>query len=268
MAVNQFQPGMSVQQMYDNINNSALSGWSDSSKTAFMNYFNAENANQHELEMWRLNNEYNTPENQVRRLIEAGLNPAVAYDKVSSGTSSSAPGTHKADSTNFHDTKDRLDRINTIISGISSIIGSVGSAVGSIGGIQDVALKHQNNWYNALRARYGSDFLSSDGLSPEYWLSTSPDYFPKSVEVSPGLYMEAGIAQLFPEFTKGFNSNAATYELKHNADIRAQGIYDKQMQVNEALDRIFKALEDPEPNFGDIFKDLLKILAIQSLKRY
>lgn len=50
-----------------------------------------ERQNQFNLDMWNRNNEYNTPQAQMRRFEEAGLNPALMYGNVSSGNSSSAP---------------------------------------------------------------------------------------------------------------------------------------------------------------------------------
>lgn len=47
--------------------------------------------NQFNLEMWNKNNEYNSPQAQMRRYEEAGLNSALMYGNVSSGNSSSAP---------------------------------------------------------------------------------------------------------------------------------------------------------------------------------
>lgn len=44
--------------------------------------------------MWHMNNEYNTPTNQIKRLKEAGLNPDLMYGNPSQGTSSApAQGT-------------------------------------------------------------------------------------------------------------------------------------------------------------------------------
>lgn len=47
--------------------------------------------------MWHMNNEYNTPANQIQRLKEAGLNPNLLYGNPSQGTSSApAQGTSSA----------------------------------------------------------------------------------------------------------------------------------------------------------------------------
>lgn len=52
----------------------------------------AEWQNQKNLEFWQLNNEYNTPANQMKRFEEAGLNPHLIYGNgTSSAGNSSAP---------------------------------------------------------------------------------------------------------------------------------------------------------------------------------
>lgn len=51
----------------------------------------AEQQNQFNLDMWNLQNEYNSPSSQMRRFAEAGLNPNLIYGQGSSGNSSSAP---------------------------------------------------------------------------------------------------------------------------------------------------------------------------------
>lgn len=47
--------------------------------------------NEYNLEMWRLNNEYNSPQAQMQRFQEAGLNPNLIYGQGTAGNSSSAP---------------------------------------------------------------------------------------------------------------------------------------------------------------------------------
>lgn len=57
----------------------------------------AQEANQHEIDMWNMNNAYNHPAQQMQRFQEAGLNPALAYTQGTAGNASAAPGTHKAE---------------------------------------------------------------------------------------------------------------------------------------------------------------------------
>lgn len=53
----------------------------------------ARQARAYDLKMWNLQNEYNSPQNQMARLQEAGLNPNLAYGSgnVSGNVTSSAP---------------------------------------------------------------------------------------------------------------------------------------------------------------------------------
>lgn len=50
--------------------------------------------NEYNLNMWNLQNEYNSPINQMRRYEEAGLNPALMYGQVSPGNASTVPQMH------------------------------------------------------------------------------------------------------------------------------------------------------------------------------
>lgn len=47
--------------------------------------------NQFNLDMWNLQNEYNSPQAQMKRYEEAGLNPALIYSQGNPGNASSAP---------------------------------------------------------------------------------------------------------------------------------------------------------------------------------
>lgn len=47
--------------------------------------------NQFNLDMWNLQNEYNSPQAQMKRYEEAGLNPALIYSQGNPGNATSAP---------------------------------------------------------------------------------------------------------------------------------------------------------------------------------
>lgn len=51
----------------------------------------AEQQNQYNLDMWRMQNEYNSPAAQMQRFKEAGLNPNLIYGQGSNGNAQSAP---------------------------------------------------------------------------------------------------------------------------------------------------------------------------------
>lgn len=50
-----------------------------------------EQQNKYNLEMWKLQNEYNSPAAQMQRYQEAGLNPALMYGQVTPGNATNAP---------------------------------------------------------------------------------------------------------------------------------------------------------------------------------
>lgn len=51
----------------------------------------ADQQNQFNLDMWKMNNEYNSPQAQMQRLKDAGLNPMLMYGQGTTGNSSSPP---------------------------------------------------------------------------------------------------------------------------------------------------------------------------------
>lgn len=54
------------------------------------------------IKLWNMQNEYNSPVNQVKRLKEANLNPALLYGSGASGASGSAGAVSRADVKNPH----------------------------------------------------------------------------------------------------------------------------------------------------------------------
>lgn len=54
--------------------------WSDS-KTAAYNYLLKQQENAYNLELWNLTNKYNSPEEQMKRYMQAGLNPNLIYSQ-------------------------------------------------------------------------------------------------------------------------------------------------------------------------------------------
>lgn len=50
-----------------------------------------EKQNEYNLNMWNLQNEYNSPQAQMKRYEEAGLNPALIYSQGNPGNATSAP---------------------------------------------------------------------------------------------------------------------------------------------------------------------------------
>lgn len=80
----------------------------------------AEQQNQYNLDMWNLQNEYNSPAAQMRRYQEAGLNPALMYGQVTPGNATSAPAQHVPNAPDFRDLRELAKAFN--IEGIKQAI--------------------------------------------------------------------------------------------------------------------------------------------------
>lgn len=190
--------------------------WSDTWKDFAVQSALAEQANAHELEMWNLNNVYNSPSAQMQRLKDAGLNPMLAYGMVNSGNSSSIPGTHQPN-VRISPDADKQAKINTALNVVQAISGLVDQAMGTIDQGLDLALKKNtldwSNWQasaaNAQLLGYGFGnrasqvaYLGNVGtasLDP-----SSPDFDP----VSFNLMQRLGVAQYYPRQITA-ESNAA-----------------------------------------------------------
>lgn len=80
------------------------SGWDGAAAAAggiggaLINYYGnrqiAREAQAYELRMWNLMNQYNTPQSQMQRLIDAGLNPNLMYGQGNVGNASAPPKAH------------------------------------------------------------------------------------------------------------------------------------------------------------------------------
>lgn len=105
--------------------------WKTSEKQFTSDYVLAQQANQNEIDMWKMQQEYNTPAAQMERLKAAGLNPNLAYQMANSGNSSSAPATHQQASTNYAQIKQaKVAEANMVMSNIMSLMDSAYNLAG------------------------------------------------------------------------------------------------------------------------------------------
>lgn len=213
--------------------------WTDSVKEQYFSMLNAEQANQHEIEMWRLNNEYNTPRKQMERMVEAGINPAAAYQQISSGNASSAPGVHESKTPSWRDTTDKLARINTILSGISDIMSTVENGINAAQGVQGMALVNQNNWYDQMRAN-----AFKTGFYP-YLTNNRNDISGDAVQVAPGLYASGSQIQMFPELYSGFKGSFAggNYDLGVQARNDQHSLVERRNRIDNLMQEIFTGFD-------------------------
>lgn len=69
-----------------------------------------EKQNQYNIDMWKLNNEYNSPQAQMQRLKDAGLNPNLIYGQGTTGNSSSPPSQGVPSPQNYSKAAEQLSK--------------------------------------------------------------------------------------------------------------------------------------------------------------
>lgn len=133
--------------------------WTDTWKNYAVNYALNKQTNDQQLELWNLMNEYNLPENQMKRFKDAGLNPNLIYQQGSPGNTSS-PANYTPMTANITPNAD----INKRISAAMDVIGMVNNLSQNIVSLMDSGLNLQlkrnqversNFDINALHHVYG-----------------------------------------------------------------------------------------------------------------
>ena len=233
--------------------------WTDSMKEQYFSLLNADIANQHELDMWRLNNEYNTPEKQMERLVAAGINPAAAYQQVNSGNASSAPGTHVSNTPAWHDTQDKIAKVNAIISGIRDIMSTVGSGISAAQDVQSMALTQQNNWYDQMRRNVALNGFVPLG-SEEQVREAAPGTMP--IRIGKDLYMSSRDAMLFPEFFKAMSLSKqwSDYDIAAAARSDQHSLVERRNRIDQLMQKIFDGFEN-NASSDQMLKWFLQLIA-------
>lgn len=261
---------MTSQEFATMINNEqapwAGQNWSDSTKQQYLAMLAADQANEHELEMWRLNNEYNTPEKQMQRYVEAGINPALAYQNISGGNASSAPGTHMSETPTQHDTQDKLAIANTIMSGIRDVMSTIGEGVSAFQGIQNIGLKYQNNWYDQFRA------TAFNGVVPTLFTEADASRIGNKdslVQVAPGLYAQSNDVMLYPEFFYGLKTSfsGGNYDLGVLARQDQHALVERRNRIDGLVQQIFSAIESGADS-RDLVKLFLQLMTYTTIQNY
>lgn len=154
--------------------------------------------NDFQYKMWQENNAYNTPAAQMRRLLEAGLNPNLAYQAVSTGNSGSpAGGGYDLGAT----VKARQGAVNSQTQRAQMILGAFDTAAGALQRFFDIAGQYQQYQTRQLQldvdqriASLGGMFLQdgqlntitkSGVLSPEqtmFFSRFAPQFIPLSLK--------------------------------------------------------------------------------------
>ncbi|MEM2004288.1 MAG: hypothetical protein QXZ28_04950 [Candidatus Methanomethylicaceae archaeon] len=76
----------------------------------------AQQAQQHEIDMWNMSNQYNNPQSQMNRLTNAGLNPNLVYGSgnVTGNQSAPPPKAHRPDIKNELENLDLMGAMRTL----------------------------------------------------------------------------------------------------------------------------------------------------------
>lgn len=188
--------------------------YSDSSRNFIAQTALAEQANAHEIAMWKMQNAYNTPEKQMERFKQAGLNPMLAYTQGSNGNASSAPGTHVP---NFKLTRDQdnLQKASAIINAFQAVNGMVQDVISTVEQTYDLGIKrNEKAWSDldyAAAANAFADFDKGHETDPRFRTTIvngttnimdalnpySPDFSPSNYRVLDRL----GVTGFLPKMT-------------------------------------------------------------------
>lgn len=240
----------------------------DSVLTNFFNYMSQQEANQHEIDMWNMQNDYNSPEKQVQRIIAAGLNPSMAYGSVSTGNASSAPGTHAA---TYHMTphKDKMETISNFLGDLRQVFGMVGDTIGAIDRVNKLPMSHEAGFVSGLRERVmRGDFELASPVSKDQLGDRL------GVPVGDGKYMPYELALAFPEYLKlaglsrvSNSEDGYVRGVNASADLR-----EKQKRASELVKQIMHSIFSEEENspadFRSTVEAILELIIIQGLNRY
>lgn len=148
----------------------------------------------------RFQNEYNSPEEQMKRFIAAGLNPNLIYDKVNNTPSAG---------TNMHFTSQ--DRQIQKTQMWLSLLGQVGGLIKDAGtfaqGIQNLRIGEQDLWYKTMQNRaFGKD-------AEHFVTATLNEIYPEMEYTSRGIYRYNGEPGNVPP---GFVNLYGNYYVNHN----------------------------------------------------
>lgn len=198
---------------------SSLRGYSDSARNFMLQYGLAEQANAHELEMWNLQNAYNTPAAQMKRFEEAGLNPMLAYTQGNPGNATSAPGTHVPNAKLTRD-QDNIQKLNAVLSTFQAVNGMINDILGTVEKSYDVGIKHNEKAWSDLdyaaaardivgfgQGRHGDPRMRITGIVDEngnYSSSLLENLNPNSPDFSPAGFRvldRLGISGYLPKIT-------------------------------------------------------------------
>lgn len=257
-----------------------MKNWSDSARNMVYQSALAGQANAHELEMWNLQNEYNSPKAQMQRFKEAGLNPMLAYTQGNPGNSSHAPQVHVPNA-EYHPDADRIQKINAALSIVSAVNDMIGQAMGVADAGIDLQLKRNeldwSNYQSSVAAYHLLGYGAGRRAGQHGWLGSNsiesyldpsdPNFDPTAFN----LLQRMGITQYYPrQMTAEANAALSAARKKYQDDYNKnvlpllddyyQGKIDYTAAQNKLLQYQDQALEAIPPEIRGILEPILRYL--------
>lgn len=210
----------SAKQAYDE-GISSLKNYRDSSANFIVQSALSEQANAHELEMWELQNSYNTPKAQMERFKAAGLNPMLVYQQGTAGNATHAPQVHVPNA-QYTPQSDRINDLNAALSIVSAINDLVGQAMGVADQGLDLQIKQNDldwsNYKSSVAAHHLLGYGQGNRASQYGWLGSqaistyldpsNPNFDPSAF----GLLQQLGVTQFYPrQITAEANAQLSQY---------------------------------------------------------
>lgn len=223
--------------------------------------------NDFQYKMWQENNAYNTPEAQMKRLLEAGLNPHLAYGSVSTGNSGSpSQGGYDVGAA----MKSRQGAVAQQTQRAQMILGAFDTAAGALQRFFDIAGQYQQYQSRQLQldvdrriASLGGMFLrdgeldtitSSGVLSPEqtmFFSRFAPQFVPTALK-----QLDSASLRSLQSSTKSVNDFRLQKLLPWDEKLKQQ-VWDAKEFQNNMLKYQQEMLDTLPPAFRSIYQSFL-----------
>lgn len=155
-----FKYGASKDTKYTNKTNKQMN---DDNNRLQMDLWNQQK--EYDYKMWQENNAYNTPEAQVKRLKDAGINPALSLGNISTGESSSTAGGQSIPDTRPSRNENPAQEVAMKVQNLALL----GKQFVDISKEHEEtrALQMQNNWQNVEKSAQVAGMLNDNKLKQE-----------------------------------------------------------------------------------------------------
>lgn len=196
-----------------------LRDWNDAWSNFMVNYALSEYEFKNNKEMWNLMNEYNSPQAQMQRFKEAGLNPMLIYQQGTPGNASS-PVQYSKPNIQFTPNEARNKDLNAKIGAAMDIIGVVSNLAENIGGMIDQSYNLQLKRNEVIDSNFQRSLMNyafpyEPGNMPRLNYAFIEDYLnPLSGKFDPMAYMAFQRNGQLPQFINQYLSADAARQLQ------------------------------------------------------